>query len=93
MMTTKFFATAAVLLLAAGAPALADTGAADSAQATAKTDDDAGQNKVVCRRIESMGTRLGTKRVCRTKAEWAAEQAANRQDLDRAQNMRGARSN
>ena len=86
-MTTKFFAAAAVLLLAAGTPAVADSGATDASQPTAKVDD-AGQNKTVCRRVESIGTRLGTKRICRTKGEWDAEQAVNRQDLERSQTQR-----
>ncbi len=45
-------------------------------------------NKVVCRRVESIGTRLGSKKVCRTKAQWDSEAAANRQDLERSQTQR-----
>lgn len=45
-------------------------------------------NKVVCRRVEAIGTRLGSKKVCRTKAQWDQEAAANRQDLERSQTQR-----
>lgn len=86
-MTVRFFAAAATVLLAAGSPALADSSASGTAQPTTKTDDGE-QNKTVCRRVESIGTRLGAKRVCRTKGEWDAEQAANRMDLERSQTQR-----
>jgi len=43
---------------------------------------------VVCRRVEAIGTRLSSKKVCRTKGEWDAEAAANRQDLERSQTQR-----
>ena len=86
-MTTKLFAAAGLLLLAAGAPALADPAAGTAPAATAKTaEGDA--TKVVCRRIESIGTRLGAKKVCRSQGDWDAEQAANRLDLERSQTQR-----
>lgn len=86
-MTIKVFAIAGLFLLASGAPVLADT-ASSSSQPTTKAEDN-DPNKVICRRIESIGTRLSTKRVCRTKAEWDAEQAANRQTIERSQTERG----
>ena len=54
----------------------------------AKPASEADTNKVVCRRVEAIGTRLASKRVCRTKGEWDAEAAANRQDLERSQTQR-----
>lgn len=45
-------------------------------------------NKVVCRRVEAIGTRLSSKKVCRTQAQWDAEANANRQDLERGQTQR-----
>jgi len=70
---------------------MADSSASGTTQPTTKTDDGE-QNKTVCRRVESIGTRLGTKRVCRTKGEWDAEQAANRMDLERSQTQRWGKS-
>ena len=84
-MTTKFFAIAGMLLLTATAPVLADS--ANKAQPTT-TADNGEQNKVVCRRIETIGTRLNSQRVCRTKSEWAAQLAADRQALERIQTSR-----
>ena len=89
-MTTRLFAAAAGVLLATGIPALADSASSSPTQPTTKSNDGE-QNKVVCRRIESIGTRLNTKRVCRTKGEWDAEQAANRMDLERNQVQRQGR--
>lgn len=86
-MTTRFFTGAALALLAAGAPAMADSAAPGTAQPAAKADD-GDQNKTVCHRIEAIGTRLGTKKVCRTKSEWDAQQAADRMDLERSQTQR-----
>ena len=89
-MTTRLFAAAAGVLLVTGTPALADSTSSGTTQPTTKSDDGE-QNKVVCRRIESIGTRLNAKRVCRTKGEWDAEQAANRMDLERNQTQRQGR--
>lgn len=89
-MTIKVFAIAGLFLLASGAPVLADTASSSGSQPTTKAEDN-DPNKVICRRIESIGTRLSTKRVCRTKGEWDAEQAANRMDLERNQVQRQGR--
>ena len=86
-MTTKFFAATVVFLLASAAPALADSSTTTApAPATKAAAPD--QTTVVCRRVESIGTRLGSKRVCRSKGDWDAEQAANRLDLERSQTQR-----
>lgn len=78
---------AALAAIAIGAPAAAGT-SGDNAAPAAKTSSEADTNKVVCRRVEAIGTRLSSKRVCRTKGEWDAEAAANRQDLERSQTQR-----
>ena len=86
-MTTKMFAAAALLVLTTGVPAMADSAAGTPPAPTAKAED-SDATKMVCRRIESIGTRLGSKKVCRSKGDWDAEQAANRQDLERSQTQR-----
>ena len=86
---TKLFASAAAVLLATAAPALADSPAPASASQAAESGENIGeQNKVVCRRVEAIGTRLSSKRVCRTKSEWTAQLAADRQALERIQALR-----
>lgn len=86
---TKLFASAAAVLLATAAPGLADSPAPVARSQTMGSSEDVGeQNKVVCRRIEAIGTRLSSKRVCRTKGEWTAQQAVDRQALERIQVLR-----
>src|SRR3954466_14844781 len=46
-------------------------------------------NQGVCQKQEVTGSRLATKRVCKTRAEWAREQLSDRQDLEKLQVQRG----
>ena len=85
-MIKSVFVSGALALVALSAPAFAN-GNGDTPAPQTKVEDD-GQNKVVCRRVEAIGTRLSSKRVCRTKGEWDAEAAANRQNLERSQTQR-----
>ncbi len=50
-----------------------------SAPSTKKSDE------IVCERIEVIGTRLGSKRVCATRAEWAEKRKLDREAVDQAQ--------
>ena len=47
-------------------------------------------NEIVCKKEESTGSRLGAKRVCMTRVQWADRQLQDRQELERAQVQRGA---
>lgn len=40
------------------------------------------QAKVVCRLVNTTGSRLGGERVCKTRAEWDAEADRNREDFE-----------
>lgn len=82
-MTKTILAAGALALLSLSGQAMANS--PDNNQPPV---DEGEQNKVVCRRVEAIGTRLASRRVCRTKAQWDAEAAANRQDLDRSQTQR-----
>ena len=42
-------------------------------------------DKMVCRTEDSLGTRLGAKRVCLTVREWQEQQQANREVLQKLQ--------
>ena len=42
-------------------------------------------NEVVCEKITAIGTRLATKRVCATRAEWAEKRKLDREAVDQAQ--------
>lgn len=91
-MASKLLLASGLALATLAAPLLADAGTSGTQAPTTKADA-ADPNKVICRRIEVIGSRLDSKRVCRTKADWEAEQALNRQTLEQGQNMRGARGN
>lgn len=45
-------------------------------------------NEVVCEKQEVLGSRLNTKRVCMTRAQWQEQRMQDRMDLDRSQNAR-----
>ena len=42
-------------------------------------------NEIVCERIETIGTRLATKKVCGTRAEWDEKRRLDREAVDSAQ--------
>ena len=42
-------------------------------------------NRIICEKQEVVGSRLATKRVCMTAAEWQAKRLEERQSLDRSQ--------
>ena len=78
-MKTILSALAISLAVATAAPAVADSG--DDAKAN-------DPNRMVCKRIEVIGSRLQTQRVCMTAGEWAAKKAADRQGTEQTQNAR-----
>lgn len=83
---TKLLLAAAAAMVCLAAPALAEN--SEPVPAAPAKASDGELNKVICRRVESIGTRLSSKKVCRTQAQWDAEAAANRQDLERSQTQR-----
>lgn len=77
------WAMVAVLM---SAPALADPPPPASPPARQKALD---ANQVICEKQEVVGSRLTTRRVCRTRAEWADLRLQDRHALERVQTMRG----
>ena len=47
----------------------------------------AGRNEKVCETITMTGSRLGKKRFCGTRAEWADKRLQDRQEIEKAQRM------
>lgn len=86
-MRKALISTAAALILGTGisAPAFAQA-AQPTQQATTKPAKD--PNEVVCERQEEIGTRLGSQKICKTRAEWAEERRSNRQDVEKIQTQR-----
>lgn len=80
---------AAALLAGMSGTALAQAAAAPAqAQAPAQTST-VDPNEVICEKQEVLGSRLATKKVCHTRAEWADLKLQDRQELERAQTRRG----
>ena len=81
---------AAALMAGASASAVAQAPAAAPAQATANAKPADNANEMVCQKQEVIGTRLGTKKVCKTRAEWADARTQDRHELERVQVQRGS---
>lgn len=78
--------TACGMLLAAAAQVGAQTQTASEQASTKKVKD---PNKVICQRIEEIGSRLSSKRVCMTAQQWEEQrrqQRENIEDMQRRQN-------
>lgn len=45
-------------------------------------------NRMICEKQEVLGSRLQSKRVCKTAAEWETQRQIDRQQIDKSQNMR-----
>ena len=55
----------------------------------AKAKEDVGDpNRVICRNVDTIGSRLSTKKFCATAAEWAARKAEQREGTERVQTNR-----
>jgi len=70
------------LLLVAALGMASAVSAAEEKKADAKD-----PNRVICEKQEVVGSRLQSKRVCMTAAEWAAKRREDRQMIDRAQTL------
>ena len=82
-------ASVSVALIAAPAIAQAPAAAPAQTQTTAKKDD---PTEKICVKEESTGSRLGAKRICMTRAEWADRKLQDQQELTRVQTQRSGPS-
>ena len=62
---------------------IASAASAEPSQARAPLD----PNEKICEKIKPVGSRLATKRVCATRAEWADYRRQDRDALDKAQRL------
>ena len=79
----KVIAVASALLIAT-APANAQTGGsalAIGAQTTKAKD----PNRIICQKEETLGTRLGARKVCKTAQEWQDLRSQHRDNLEGVQ--------
>jgi hypothetical protein len=47
--------------------------------------------EIVCEKVEVIGSRLASKRVCMTRVQWAEQKRLNREEIDKAQRQRGCK--
>lgn len=78
---------AAAMTLTGILPASAQSTEAPAAKAPKARNMD----EVVCEKTEVIGSRLATKKVCMTRAQWAERRRADQQEIERAQTMRGTK--
>lgn len=65
-------------------PEEAAAASGDTGEASAAAD----QNRLICRRIESTGSRLSSKKVCQTAAKWQQDALAAREHTEKVQSSR-----
>jgi invasion protein IalB len=84
----KFWTVTAALLLAAPAvwaPAFAQA-STQPQQQNAKPARD--PNEIVCERQKETGSRLASTKICKTRAQWAEDQRADRMVIEKVQTQR-----
>jgi len=78
-MRHKLIAAAACLTLVGSASAHADSPAASPNRPPADP------NQKICQDITMVGSRLATKRICATRAQWEAQKRDSKDDVERMQ--------
>jgi hypothetical protein len=86
----KFACVASVLLIAAAPAAAQDPVTPAQSQPIVVSTDKAEVNRIVCKKQEQIGSRLGAKKVCLTVKEWQDRAAEDRVETERVQ--QGARA-
>lgn len=82
---SKFAFVMSALVLSTS-PAVAQTAPVQSPQAQdIPSTDKSDVNRIVCRKTEQIGSRLGAKKVCLTVKEWQDRASADREETDRVQ--------
>jgi hypothetical protein len=79
----KFISVASALLIATS-PVIAQTGTAAPATG-AQTPKVKDPNRIICQKEETLGTRLGARKVCKTAQEWQDMRAQHRDNLEGVQ--------
>lgn len=81
-MSMRLCARALATLASAAAPALADP---PQPVASEKVRPPRDPNQKICQDITQIGSRLATKRICATRAEWEAEKKTSKDVVDEIQ--------
>lgn len=76
-------------LLFAAAPTMAKTAPVSPSSPPGAAGQVANPNQIICERQKVLGSRLASRRVCMTRAQWADLQLQDRQEIERVQTRRG----
>jgi hypothetical protein len=80
---SKTLMFALMLAVAAPVPALAQTQPAPTAKPARDP------NRIICEKEEEIGTRLGSKKVCKTWLQWQQQRQEHRESIERIQQNTG----
>lgn len=83
----------ALMIALAGAAAAPAVAAEDPAATPAAPPAPAKVDKLICRSVEVLGSRLKSNKVCMTSSEWAEQRRLDRMNVDRAQRFRTTQGN
>ena len=83
---------AAALLTGTAVTAVAQSPAAPTQTQPAASTKAANSDEIVCQKQEVTGSRVGFKRVCMTRSQWADRRLQDRQELERVQVQRGGKA-
>lgn len=90
MLKLIFALSALAASAGASGPALAQAQSqTQTASGSSQQQPRANPDEIICYKQEVTGSRLGTKRVCKTRAEWADFQLQERQTIENYQTKRG----
>jgi len=96
MLRFQLAAVTFATVLGMSTPSFAQSQAPSSAQVEAPASSSApalDPNEKICQSQEVTGSRLGKKRVCKTRAEWADFQLQERQTVEKVQTQRHMKGN
>ena len=79
--------TIAALVLTAASPAMAQTAASPTTSPSKPTSKAKDPNRKICEKVEKIGSRLSTVRVCMTAAQWEEQKRDHRENFERVQRV------
>ena len=88
----KAFCAVPILAAFLVTPSLAQASGSPSSQPAAEKPAPGSPNEVVCQKQEVTGSRLGQKRICKTRAQWADQRLQDRQEVEKVQVQRGMKA-
>ncbi len=84
----KYLLSALAAVALAGPALAAEQSETAKAQPAVEDVTDTTQNRMICKREKNTGSRLGSKRVCRTAAQWEQIRRDQREMTERTQSTR-----